>query len=59
MKRYHVEKCEFKTEKWFDYGTMCEEDMKLVTRGYTQDPEFPEMYTRKNGKFMFIVNEVK
>lgn len=59
MKIYRVEKCELETERWLDYGTMPEEDMKLVTRGYTQDPEMPDLYSRKNGKYIFLVTKVK
>ena len=39
-----------------NYGAMCEEDMKLVTKGYSFDGIF---YNRKGSKYFFIVEEVK
>lgn len=58
MKRYNITKLNAKTENEVNYGTMCEEDMKLVTRGYKQDKDIPTMYTRKGSKFFFIVEEI-
>lgn len=46
-------------DKEYDYGTMCEEDMKLVTRGYKQDEFLNNLYTRKGSSAIYIVDEVK
>lgn len=58
MKRYNIKKFNSKTENEVNYGTMCEEDMKLVTRGYKQDKYIPTMYVRKGSKFFFVVEEI-
>lgn len=69
MKHYEVFKCEpftFEGKKYYspvaDYGVMCEEDMKLTTRGYkaTDINTLMEtvIYTRKNSKYCFTVKEV-
>lgn len=56
MKTYEVTKCEANgTEK--HYGVMCEEDMKLVTRGYKKDENFSNLYMRKGSQSFFIVDE--
>ena len=65
MKTYRVKKIEIDTEKVSDYGMMILEDVKLVTMGYVLNDEFsiPEIgsyvYDRKNGKYMFFVDEVR
>ena len=65
MKYYKVTKIEITTEKMSDYGIMCEEDVKLVTKGYTLNHDFSIMstgklvYDRKNGKYMVFADEVK
>jgi hypothetical protein len=56
MKRYEVTRIELATEKESDFGILYEEDVKLVTKGYTYNGLF---YERKNGKYIFIVNEYK
>ncbi len=58
MKRYQVTKVDSTTEKETNYGINCEEDMKLITRGYKQDEFLPEIYDRKGSKFFFIVTEI-
>lgn len=61
MKLYKVEKWNMNTQEMVaDYGQMCEEDMKLVTRGYKKesDPLLSEMYSRKNSNFVFMVTEL-
>ena len=66
MKVYRVEKHDGRTDKWFDYGTMCMEDAKLVIRGYKKnndefltdlfgDDDFAGMYTRKGTQTFFSV----
>jgi hypothetical protein len=54
MKYYKVIRIELATEKESDYGLLNEEDVKLVTKGYTNNGLF---YERKNGKYIFIVDE--
>jgi len=58
MKRYQVTKIDSTTEKETNYGVNPEEDVKLITRGYKQDKELPEMYSRKGSRFFFIVQEI-
>lgn len=58
MKRYQVTKIEG-NGKEKDYGVMCEEDMKLVTRGYKQDEFLNNLYTRKGSSAIYIVDEVR
>lgn len=52
---YTITKIEIATEKEFDYGGgYTEEDVKAITKGY----KFNGMwYERKNGKYMFIVDQ--
>lgn len=54
MKDYKVTRIELVTEKESDFGVLNEEDVKLVTKGYTYNGLF---YERKNGKYIFIVEE--
>ena len=54
MTTYKVEK--LTENKTIDYGTMCEEDVKLVVRGYKFNGLF---YERKNSTTIYIVTEVK
>ena len=53
---YSVIKVNSENGKEINYGTMCEEDMKLVTRGYAFDGL---IYNRQGSKYFFIVEEVK
>ena len=53
---YKVIKINSENGKETNYGTMCEEDMKLITKGYKFDGIF---YNRKGSKYFFIVEEVK
>ena len=55
-KYYKVIKVNSENGKETNYGTMCEEDMKLVTRGYSFDGL---IYNRQGSKYFFIVEEVK
>lgn len=55
MKKYRVEKIEIQTEKVIDLGTWSDEDVKLITKGYTFNGLF---YERKNGKYIYIVTEI-
>ena len=59
MKIYDITKIDTKTEKEVNYGTMCEEDMKLVTRGYKQDKDIASIYSRVGSRYFFIVNQVR
>lgn len=59
MKKYDITKIDTKTEKEVNYGIMCEEDMKLVIRGYKQDKDIPSIYSRVGSRYFFIVNQVK
>ena len=54
MATYKVEK--LTENQTIDYGTMCEEDVKLVVRGYKFNGLF---YERKNSTTIYIVTEVK
>lgn len=58
MKYYSVKKVDFITGKTIDYGINCEEDMKLITRGYIQDEVLLNMYDRKNSRYFYLVDEV-
>jgi len=58
MKRYQVTKIDSTTEKETNLGINLEEDVKLITRGYKQDEELPEMYSRKGSRFFFIVQKI-
>ena len=56
-KTYTVTKVEIETGKETFYGGgWAEDDVKAITRGYTQNKEFG-YYERKNGKYMFFVDE--
>lgn len=59
MKIYDITKIDTKSEKEVNYGTMCEEDMKLVTRGYKQNKDITSIYSRVGSRYFFIVNKVK
>lgn len=57
---------QYKVEKWSenldaDYGTMCEEDVKLIVKGYKKTDKIGdcEFYQRKGSKTVYIVTEVK
>lgn len=54
MKTYEVIKVDENGNET-NYGTMVEEDVKLVTRGYKFNGLF---YERSNSKIIYIVNEV-
>lgn len=56
-KYYRVVKVEINTGKETNYGGgYTEEDVKAITKGYTINKEFG-YYERKNGKYMFFVDE--
>ena len=57
MKIYSVVKINIDTEEEINYGTMCEEDMKLTVRGYHHNTEFG-FYEKKNSRHIYIVNLV-
>ena len=40
-----------------DYGVMCEEDMKMVVKGYKQDDVIEDLYKRKGSTSFFVVEE--
>lgn len=66
---YRVEKYEAKIDKWFDYCTLPEEDVKALIKGYKKDldktccyigdvdslEEMEGVYTRKNTLNMYTV----
>lgn len=54
MKTYEVIKVDGNGNET-NYGTMVEEDVKLVTRGYKFNGLF---YERGNSKSIYVVNEV-
>lgn len=55
MKTYIITRIEIATEKeTVYYGTL--EDVKAITKGYKLNEEFG-YYERKNGKYMFFVDE--
>lgn len=58
MKYYKVEKVDSITGKTTNYGINCEEDMKLITRGYKQDELLTNMYNREKSRYFFLVDEV-
>lgn len=51
---YKVMKCDTTTEKWSDYGTVTEEDMKLIVRGYHFNGLF---YEKKNSNTIYTVEK--
>ena len=56
MKNYEIIKIEVETEKETNYGKgYTDEDVKSITKGYKFNGLF---YTRENGKYIYIVNEV-
>lgn len=57
-KKYRVVKIDSKSEKEINYGLMCEEDVRLVTRGYKQDDAIPSMYNRRGSRWFFVVDEI-
>lgn len=58
MKTYKITKINAETERTIDYGGgYSAEDVKTITKGYKQDPEFKEMYNRFGSKYMYIVDE--
>ena len=67
MKHYELIKCETFTSlngKQYNapvanYGIMCEEDVKLTTRGYKAEIFVGDkiIYTRKNSKYCFEAYE--
>lgn len=63
MNYYSVKKVEIWTEQTSDYGMMCEDDVRLVTKGYRLNEEFStsrsKVYDRKNGKYMIFVDEIR
>lgn len=57
MKIYSVVKINIDTEEEINYGTMCEEDMKLTVRGYRHNAEF-DFYEKKNSRYIYFVSLV-
>ena len=53
--QYKITRIDIRTEKEDNYGTWGEDDMKAIVRGYKFNGLFWE---RKNGKYIFIVEEV-
>lgn len=58
MKYYQVTKINSITGKEINYGVNCEEDMRLITRGYAQDELLHDMYNRAGSKWFFMVTEI-
>lgn len=56
MKYYSVIKVNIITEEETDYGPMCEQDMKLLVRGYHKNEDFG-FYEKKNSNYMYFVTE--
>ena len=56
MKYYSVVKVNLITEEETNYGTMCEQDMKLIVRGYHKNEDFG-FYEKKNSNYMYFVTE--
>ena len=56
MKYYSVVKVNIITEEETNYGTMCEQDMKLIVRGYRKN-EYFGFYEKKNSNYMYFVIE--
>lgn len=56
-KYFRVTKIEIETGKEIDYGGgYTEKDVKDITKGYKRNADFG-YYERKNGKYMFFVDE--
>lgn len=54
---YKVTKIEIATERETNYGggyTM--EDVKAICAGYHPNEDFPEMWERANGKYIYFVD---
>ena len=56
MKYYSVVKVNIITEEETNYGTICEQDMKLIVRGYHKNEGFG-FYEKKNINYMYFVTE--
>ena len=56
MKYYSVVKVNIITEEETNYGTMCEQDMKLIVSGYHKNEDFG-FYEKKNSNYMYFVTE--
>ena len=56
MKYYSVVKVNIITEEEANYGTMCEQDMKLIVSGYHKN-EYFGCYEQKNSNYMYFVTE--
>lgn len=52
---YKVMKCDTTTESWIDYGTVTEEDLKLIVRGYHFNGLF---YEKKNSNTIYTAEEI-
>lgn len=55
MRIFKVEKVNVITEETFDYGTCCEEDVKLIVKGYHFNGLF---YEKKNSNTIYVVTEI-
>lgn len=53
---YKVEKCDTKSDTWFDYGIYSEADVKLIVRGYHFNGLF---YEKKNSHTIYTITEVE
>lgn len=64
-KYYTVEKYNAVTNQLSDYGQMNGDDVKLVTRGYSQDTsddfldDNTKIFARKKSNSCYIVTEIK
>ena len=56
MKYYSVVKVNIITEEETNYGTMREQDMKLIVSGYHKKEEFG-FYEKKNSNYMYFLTE--
>lgn len=54
-KRYKVEKCNTKTDTWYNCGIYDMEDVKLIVRGYHFNGLF---YERKRCSTIYVVTEI-
>lgn len=53
---YKVEKCDTKSDVWYNCGIWTESDIKLIVRGYHFNGLF---YEKKNSNTIYTVTEVK
>lgn len=53
---YKVEKCDTKSDVWYNCGIWTESDIKLIVRGYHFNGLF---YEKKNSNTIYTVTEVE